>query len=328
MGVNFKDIISFEEIKFGELEGKIVAVDAANTIYQFLSSIRQRDGTPLMDHKGMVTSHLSGILYRTSSLIDKGIKPIYIFDGQSHVLKENTRIKRSEIRIESEKKWKKALEKGKIQEAKKYAIRSSRMSADVIESSKVLLDLMGLPYIQAKSEGEAQAAYMVEKGDAWCVASQDYDCILFGASRMVRNLAVAGTKTKLEFIELKEVLGKLNLSRKQLVDVAILVGTDFNNGIKGIGAKTGLKLIKEHGNILEVLEHLKIKMEVDPELVREIFLNPEIISNYKLKWKKPDKNKIIDFLCLEHDFSEDRVIGAIEKLNKLSSTQKSLEDWF
>ncbi|MBM4240391.1 MAG: flap endonuclease-1 [Euryarchaeota archaeon] len=328
MGVKFKDIVSFQEIKFEDLKGKVVAVDAANSIYQFLSSIRQRDGTPLMDYKGRITSHLSGILYRTSSLVEKGIKPIYVFDGESHVLKSNTRVKRSEIRKESEKKWKEALEEGEIEEARKYAVRSSRMSAEVIESSKKLLDFMGIPYIQATGEGEAQASYMVQNGDAWCVASQDYDCILFGSPRMVRNLAVAGTRANLELIELKNILAKLDLSREQLVDVAILVGTDFNDGIKGIGAKKGLKLIKEHGDLLNALKHLEIEMEVDPELIRDIFLKPDIISDYKLKWKKPDKEKIIDFLCMEHSFSEDRVVGAVGKLKKLDSTQKSLEEWF
>lgn len=328
MGVKFKDIVHFKDIKIEDLKGRVVAVDAANTIYQFLSSIRQRDGTPLMNSHGRITSHLSGILYRTSSLIDREIKPLYVFDGKSHALKENTRIKRAEIRKESEKKWKMALEKGEIEEAKKYAMRASRLSDEVIESSKKLLDFMGIPYVQAKSEGEAQAAYMVEKKDAWCVASQDYDSLLFGAPRIVRNLAITRARAELELIELKDVLRELDISREQLVDVAILVGTDFNTGIRGIGAKKGLKLIKEYGNVLNALDHLNVEMDVDPELVREIFLKPEIVSDYEIKWKKPSENKIIEFLCLEHDFSEDRVAGAIEKLKKLTPTQRSLEEWF
>ncbi len=328
MGVKFKDIVHFKDIKIEDLKGRVVAVDAANTIYQFLSSIRQRDGTPLMNSHGRITSHLSGILYRTSSLIDREIKPLYVFDGKSHALKENTRIKRAEIRKESEKKWKMALEKGEIEEAKKYAMRASRLSDEVIESSKKLLDFMGIPYVQAKSEGEAQAAYMVEKKDAWCVASQDYDSLLFGAPRIVRNLAITRARAELELIELKDVLRELDISREQLVDIAILVGTEFNTGIRGIGAKKGLKLIKEYGNVLNALDHLNVEMDVDPELVREIFLKPEIVSDYEIKWKKPSENKIIEFLCLEHDFSEDRVAGAIEKLKKLTPTQRSLEEWF
>ncbi len=328
MGVKFRDIVSPESIKFEQLENKIVALDAANIIYQFLSSIRQADGTPLMDQNGNITSHYSGILYRTSSLIEKGLKPVYVFDGTSNVLKKDTQNKRREIKVESQKKWEEALEEGRIEEARKYATRSSRMSRGIVEGSKKLLELMGVPYIQAEGEGEAQASYMVGKGDAWCVGSQDYDCILFGAPRMVRNLTITGGKANLEMIDLKKVLNELEISREQLVDVAILVGTDFNRGVKGIGAKTGLKLIKEHGNIFNVIEKLEIQLEVEPEVLRKIFLNHEVVSDYRLEWKSPDVDGVIAFLCGEHDFSEPRVRSALDKFKKIDNKQKSLTDWF
>ena len=328
MGVKFRDIVSPESIKFEQLENKIVALDAANIIYQFLSSIRQVDGTPLMDQNGNITSHFSGILYRTSSLIEKGIKPIYIFDGTSDVLKKGTQDKRREVKVESQKKMEEALEEGRIEDARKYAVRTSRMSPKIVDGSKKLLKLMGVPYIQAEGEGEAQASYMVEKGDAWCVGSQDYDCILFGAPRMVRNLTITGGKANLEMIDLKKVLEKLEISREQLVDVAILVGTDFNRGVKGIGAKTGLKLIKEHGNILNVIENLDIQLEVEPEILRNIFLNHDVVSDYQLKWKSPNIDGVVAFLCGEHDFSEPRVLSALDKFKKIDNKQKSLTDWF
>ena len=328
MGVKFRDIVSPESIKFEQLESKIVALDAANVIYQFLSSIRQVDGTPLMDQNGNITSHFSGILYRTSSLIEKGIKPIYIFDGASDILKRGTQNKRREVKLESQKKMEKALEEGRIEDARKYAVRTSRMSPKIVEGSKKLLELMGVPYIQAKGEGEAQASYMVENGDAWCVGSQDYDCILFGATRMVRNLTITGGKANLELIELKRVLEKLEITRKQLVDVAILVGTDFNLGVKGIGAKTGLKLIKEHGNIFNVIENLDIQLGVEPEILRDLFLKHDVESDYQLKWKSPDVEGVVGFLSGDHDFSEPRVLSALGKFKKIDNKQKSLTDWF
>jgi flap endonuclease-1 len=328
MGVKFRDIVSPESIKFEQLENKIVALDAANIIYQFLSSIRQADGTPLKDQNGDITSHFSGILYRTSSLIDKGIKPIYVFDGTSDILKKGTQDKRREVKEESQKQWDKALEEGRIEDARKFATRSSRMSRDIIEGSKKLLELMGVPYIQAKGEGEAQASYMVEKGDAWAVGSQDYDCILFGAPRMVRNLTITGGKANLEMINLEKVLKDLQITRKQLVDIAILVGTDFNMGVKGIGAKTGLKLIKQHDNIFHVLENQGIQLEVEPEILRNIFLKHEVVSDYKLQWSSPDTEGVVAFLCGEHDFSEPRVLSALDKFKKIDNKQKSLTDWF
>jgi flap endonuclease-1 len=328
MGVKFRDLISPELLKFEDLDGKTVALDAANVIYQFLSSIRQPDGTPLKDRNGKITSHFSGILYRTSALIERGIKPIYVFDGQSSILKSETQSMRREVKVESERKWKEALDEGRIEEARKYAVRSSRMSPEIVEGSKNLLKLMGIPYIQAKGEGEAQASYMVAQGDAWCVASQDYDCLLFGAPRMVKNLTISGTRANLELIELGKVLEKLEITREQLVDLALLVGTDFNLGIKGIGAKKGLKLIKEHGDVYKALKSLDVQMDVDPEILRDMFLRHEFASNYQLKWQKPDKNGIVAFLCGEHDFSEERVLTALDKLKKLQTTQSSLEQWF
>ena len=328
MGVKFKDIVSPEEISLKDLEGRTVAIDAYNTIYQFLSGIRQRDGSPLMDQNGNVTSHLSGILYRTASIVDKGIKPIYVFDGESHEHKAKTLEQRRAIKEEAMEKWREAKAAGNIEEARKFAIRTSRMSPYILESSKELLDYMGIPYVQSVGEGEAQGAYMVEQGDAWAVASQDYDCLLFGAPRIVRNLTLSGGLSDLEYLELEKVLEELELSREQLIDVALMVGTDFNEGIHGIGAKTGLKLIRNN-TLEDVLVQKGITdVEVEPDELRDIFLKHEVNTDYEIKFKSAKKDKLVEFMCEEHGFSESRVLNVTDKLKKLSSTQKSLEDWF
>jgi flap endonuclease-1 len=327
MGVKFKDIVNPENINFKDLDGKIIAIDAANTLYQFLSSIRQSDGTPLMDHSGNITSHLSGILYRTSNIVEKGIKPIYVFDGEPSQFKENTINERREIRQDAEKKWKDALEKGDEETAAKFAKRSSRMSPYILESAKELLSIMGIPYIQSFGEGEAQASYMVANGDAWAVASQDYDCLLFGSPKIIRNLTISGNLRDLEYLEVEKVLKELDISREQLIDIAILVGTDFNLGIKGIGAKTGLKTL-QNSTLENYLKSKSISLEVEPDELRNIFLKPDINKNYNIKWKNVDKERIIDFMCNQHDFSEERVLSAVKKMEKLNTTQKSLEDWF
>ena len=327
MGVKFTDIVETEKIEFKYLENRSVAIDAYNTLYQFLSGIRQRDGTPLMDSNGNVTSHLSGILYRTSSIAEKGIKPIFVFDGKHSDFKSDTVEKRREIREESEKEWKKALEEGDEEKARKFAMRSSKLSSYIIESSKQLLELLGIPYVQASCEGEAQAAYMVKNGDAWAVASQDYDCLLFGSPRTVRNMTLSGGFSKLEFMELNKVLNNLDLTREQLIDVAILVGTDFNPGVKGIGAKTGIKLIREN-TLEEILKNKGIEPSVDIDVLRNIFLSHDVNKDYDIKWKKVNHDGLIDFMCDEHDFSQNRVVNSAEKLKKLSSSQRSLEDWF
>ena len=328
MGVKFKDIVSPEEISLKDLEGRTVAIDAYNTIYQFLSGIRQRDGSPLMDQNGNVTSHLSGILYRTASIVDKGIKPIYVFDGDSSEHKAKTLEQRRAIKEEAMEKWEEAKAAGNIEDARKFAIRTSRMSPYILESSKKLLDYMGIPYVQAEGEGEAQGAYMVKQGDAWAVASQDYDCLLFGAPRIIRNLTLSGGLSNLEYLELEKVLNDIDLTREQLIDVALMVGTDFNEGIHGIGAKTGLKLIRNNSLENILVQKGITEVDVEPDELRDIFLKHEVNTDYDIKFKSAKKDKLVEFMCEEHGFSESRVLNVTEKLKKLSSTQKSLEDWF
>ncbi len=327
MGVKLKDIIEPEEINFKDLKGRTVSIDAFNTLYQFLSTIRQSDGRPLSDTEGNITSHLSGILYRNSSMIEKDIKPIYVFDGTPSHLKQETINQRRQIRQDSEKKWKEALAKQDTAEARKYAMRSSKLSPYIIESSKKLLTMMGIPYVEAYGEGEAQAAYLVANGDAWAVASQDYDCLLFGAKRVVRNLAINSNLGNLEYYDLKRVLTKLDIKREELIDMGILIGTDFSEGLKGVGAKTALKLAKK-GELESKLAKLQEESSHDLSEVREIFMNHNVNTDYKIKWKKPAKDDIIDFLCNEHGFSHERVSKACDKLKNLNSNQKSLEDWF
>lgn len=327
MGVKLKDIINPEPINFKDIKGRTIAIDAFNTLYQFLSIIRQRDGTPLKDQNGNITSHLSGILYRNSSIIEKEIKPVYVFDGKAPELKQETQEERRQIREESEKKWKEALKRGDEEEARKYAMRSSKLSPYIINSSKKLLTLMGIPYIEACGEGEAQAAYMVKKGDVWATASQDYDCLLFGSPRVVRNLAINSNLGNLEYYELKKVLKNLNITREQLIEMGILIGTDFNEGKKRVGAKTALKYAKS-GELEKVFKKFEKESNQDLESVKEIFLTPTIKKDYNISWKKPQKEKIKEFLCGEHGFSENRVENTYKKLKYLNNGQKSLEDWF
>jgi flap endonuclease-1 len=325
VGVKIKDLLTVDYINFKDLDGKVIAIDAANIIYQFLSSIRQDDGNLLMDNEGNITSHLSGILYRTSSFVEKGIKPIYIFDGKPSYLKQETITKRIEVKEKSEEKWKEALEEGDMEVARKYATRTSRMSPQIVESSKKLLDLMGIPHVQSYGEGEAQASYMVSKGDAWAVASQDYDCLLFGAARIIRNLTFTGKK--LEFIELQKVLKKLDLTREKLIDLSLMIGTDFNHGIKGIGAKTGFKIIKSQ-SIEDYLKESGKKLGRNLYQLRDIFLNHEVNKDYEIKWKKVKEDKLLDFMSNQHGFSQERILNAIKKMKKLNTSQRSLEDWF
>ncbi|MCD6509699.1 MAG: flap endonuclease-1 [Thermoprotei archaeon] len=343
MGVDLGDLVPKKVIELGELRGKVIAIDAYNALYQFLANIRQPDGTPLMDSRGNITSHLSGLLYRTINLLETGIKPVYVFDGKPPEVKELEILRRIKLKEEAAKKYEEALARGDYEAARKYAVRTSKLSTEMVNDAKKLLDLMGIPWVQAPSEGEAQAAYMVKRGDAWAAASQDYDSLLFGAIRLIRNLTITGRRklprknvyveVKPELIELEEVLRRLGITHEQLVEVAILIGTDYNpEGIKGVGPKTALKLIKTYGSLEKALKVVKeAKFPVDPMRIKELFLKPSVTDRYQLTWEKPDAKGLMEFLCREHDFSSERVRRAIERASKSLreiTTQSSLEAWF
>ncbi len=321
MGVNLKDIVPHEPLNFEDLKGKVIAIDALNSLYQFLASIRQPDGTPLMDSKNRVTSHLSGLLYRTVRLIQLGIKPIYVFDGEPPKLKEREIMQRRELKENAHYEWKKAIKEERLEDAKKFAQRTSKITEEMLDDSKKLLKFMGVPYVQAPSEGEAQCVELCKRNDSWAVGSQDYDALLLGAPRLVKGLTLSGT-FELTMVYLEGVLSELQITREQLVDIAILVGTDFNDGIKGIGPKKALKIVRE--NRLG-----EIQFDFDFTEVKNIFLKPVVTDDYGLEWKNPDIDSMVEFLSKEHDFSGERVRRAGENLTTAFKefSQKGLGEW-
>jgi len=330
MGVNLGDIIPRRVIGWDMLKGRVLAIDAYNALYQFLATIRGPKGEPLKDSEGRVTSHLSGLLYRTSRFIEAGIKPVYIFDGVPPALKEAEIKRRRAVREEAIIRYEEALSRGDYEAARKYAQASATLKDYMVDDAKRLLRLLGIPYIEAPSEGEAQAAWMTIRGDAWAAVSQDHDALLFGALRVVRNLSVVGRRKlpgkdvyveiEPELIVLDEVLSSLRITREQLIDIAILVGTDYYpEGVKGVGPKKGLKLIKEYGSLKALLEEHVVDVSsfpVDPEIIRKRFLNPDVTSDYELVWEEPKVSEVLKFLCYERDFSESRVKNALEQAVK------------
>ena len=341
MGVDFKDLVPKTPIKLEDLSGKIIAIDAYNAIYQFLSIIRQPDGTPLKDSTGKITSHISGLFYRTSNLVEMGLKPVYVFDGIPPTLKAAEVERRRQVKVQAIANYEKAAATGDTEKMRMFAQAATSMKDYMQDDSHRLLELMGLPWVQAPSEGEAKAAHMTKKGNADYCASQDYDCLLFGAPKMLRNITISGRRKRgnvyievvPEVMELQKALSETGLTYEQLIDVGILIGTDFNpDGIKGLGPKTALKLIKQYGTLENALPQIKnATFPVEPNCIRQIFLHPEITDNYKLEWKQPNVEGIIDFMCREKEFSEDRVRKSVERMLEGSKKQKakvSLEKWF
>ncbi len=340
MGVNFKDLFEKKELSFAELKNKTVAVDSFNILYQFLTTIRQPDGTPLMNAEGKITSHLNGLFYRTTKLLSYGIKPVFVFDGEAPELKKAERKRRKQLKEEASIKYEAAKHAEDIAGMKKFASRTAYLTPEMVEDAKQLITALGLPIVQAPSEGEAQAAHMTRAGDTYAVVSQDYDSLLSGAPRVIQNLSVAGKKKvagKLsyktmnpELIELQPNLKRLGISQDQLIALALLVGTDYNyGGIKGLGPKKALKLVKENGDDFDKLFSSVSFDEQSPHPWKAIFdtiKHMPVTSKYSLMFHKINTDKIEALLVDTFHFSKERVQNTLKQLQKqaCAATQSSL----
>ncbi len=343
MGVAITELLVKKEVDIATLSGKTLVVDAPMWLYQFLSSIRQPNGSLLSDSKGNVTSHLIGLSSRIPNLMEKGIKLAFCFDGKVPDLKKEERERRKDMKIQAEKKYKEAEKKEDLTEMKKYASRTTRLTKEMIEESKQLLEALGMPIIEAPSEAEAQASHIVKNNDAFAVASNDADCLLFGTPKLIRNLNLIGKRKKAsklayeaikpELVDLSENLNHLGIDIDQLIALSMLVGTDYNiGGIKGIGPKNALKLVKKHkSNLDSLFKETKWDENFDIPWTEVFYLIKKIpvTDNYKLEWKKADKEQILKILVDEHDFSEERVSSTLSRLLKETENkqQKSLGDF-
>ncbi len=337
MGVSLTDILEPKEIALENLSGKTIAVDSFNWIYQFLTIIRQPDGQPLMDSQGRVTSHLSGLFYRTLKMVELGIRPVYVFDGKPPEFKSAAADKRRDVRAEALAEWKEALKKEDYESARKYASRSATIDETMVSDSKELLHALGVPVVQAPNEGEALCSLMTRSDDAFAAATQDYDALLFACPRIVRNLSITGRRRRgsdyitinPELVILEDVLESLGINQTQLILLGILVGTDYNlGGVPGFGPKKALARVKEKKTLKNVFDDLPWSFEVTPEEIFEFFKKPQAME-YKLKFNEADETATKRILCGQHDFSVERVDNALAKLAESKKAQQnSLRKWF
>ena len=340
MGLDLKSLLVRDKTKLESFTNKIVAIDAYNAIYQFLAIIRGPEGLHLTDTKGRVTSHITGLFYRNINFLSLGIKPVYIFDGKPPSLKSAEIEHRKQIKKDATVKYERAVTEGKMEDARKYAQQTTSMKDGMVEDSKHLLELFGIPYIQAPSEGEATAAFLTTKGHADIAASQDFDSILFGAKKLVRNFTNSGRRKlpnrntyieiEPEIIDYKKNLEALGITREQLIDVGILIGTDFNpDGFERVGPKTAIKMIKQHGKLEDVEQIQEHLQTIDYNTIRKIFLEPEVANVDKIEFDEVKYNDITNYLSNERSFSRDRVNSSLNRLKKsLEKKSQTLEKWF
>lgn len=338
MGVLLTPIIEKRVVDLEAFRGRTIAIDGNLELYQFLSVIRLRDGSPLKDANGRVTSHLNGLMFRTTRLIaDYAIQPIFVFDGTPPALKAREIEKRRAAREKAAKEYEVALKGGDYGTAWSKAVMTSRLTREMVEEAKMLLGYLGIPHVQAPSEGEAQAAWIARQGLAWAAGSKDYDSLLFGAPRLVRFLTISGTewlpsqgrsrRLTPEIIDLDAWLNGLRITREQLIDAAILIGTDFNPGVRGIGPKTALKLIREAGRLERLPEPVRAQLPENVDAIRAFFSDPPVDVAPSLDAGVPDAQAVSRFLVDERGFAAERVRVSMERLlSSLASGQTSLAD--
>ncbi|KAJ8937865.1 hypothetical protein NQ314_011693 [Rhamnusium bicolor] len=317
--------------------GRKIAIDASMCLYQFLIAVRNESGQ-LTSTDGETTSHLLGTFYRTIRLVENGIKPVYVFDGKPPELKSGELSKRQEKRVEARKALDKATESGDVAEMDKFNRRLVKVTKQHAEEVKQLLSLMGIPYIDAPCEAEAQCAAMVKSGKVFATATEDMDALTFGSKVLVRHMTFSeARKMPIQEIHLDKALEGLNVNQEEFIDLCILLGCDYTDSIRGIGPKRAIELIHKYKNIDAVLKNIDKDKYPAPENwnyegARDLFVNPEIADpdTIELKWSDPDEEGMVKYLCGEKQFNEDRVRNGFKKLIKAKSgtTQARLDGFF
>ncbi|XP_078536734.1 flap endonuclease 1 [Lissotriton helveticus] len=328
---------AIKENDFKSYFGRKVAIDASMSIYQFLIAVRQ-DGNVLQNEDGETTSHLMGMFYRTIRMVDSGIKPVYVFDGKPPDLKSGELVKRSERRAEAEKKLEAAVEAGEAENIEKFNKRLVKVTKQHNDECKKLLTLMGVPYVEAPCEAEATCAALVKAGKVYAAATEDMDALTFGTPVLLRHLTASeAKKLPIQEFHLNRIHQDMEVTHEQFVDLCILLGSDYCETIRGVGPKRAIDLIKQYKSIEEILENIDTKKYPVPENwlhkeARRLFLEPEVIdaSSIELKWTEPDEEKLVEFMCGEKQFSEDRIRNGAKKLakNRQGATQGRLDDFF
>jgi len=320
---DLRDLASIREVAFEELEGSVVAVDAHNWLYRYLTTtVKWTNDGAYTTADGTEVANLIGIVQGLPKFFEHDLVPVMVFDGAVTDLKADEVAERREQRERAEKRQAAAKERGDAVEAARLEARTQRLTDTIQKTTRELLRLLDVPVVEAPAEGEAQCAHMAATGSVDYAGSEDYDTLLFGAPYTLRQLTSKGNP---ELMDLEATLAELELDRQGLVDVAMLCGTDFNEGVRGIGPKTAVKAIREHGDLWAALAAHDAAIE-NAAAVRELFFDPPVRDVEFDRAIEPDVAAAREYVVDEWGVDADEVARGFERIEE-SQVQTGLDRW-
>ncbi|KPN30601.1 flap endonuclease 1 [Halolamina pelagica] len=321
---DLRDVAAIEDVSFDSLAGSVVAVDAHNWLYRYLTTtVKFTADSVYTTGSGEEVANLVGVVQGLPKFFEHDVTPVFVFDGGVTDLKSDEVERRREQREKAEERRQEAEEAGDGVEAARLDARTQRLTDTIHETTRGLFDRLDVPYIEAPAEGEAQCAHMAARGDVDYAGSEDYDTMVFGAPRTLRQLTSKGEP---ELMDLQKTLDKHEISYEQLVDVALLMGTDFNDGVSGYGPKTAVKAVKEHGDIWGVMEADDVYVE-NADRIRELFFDPPVTDEYEVDLDvDPDIDAARAYVVDEWEVDADEVERGFERIEE-SLVQTGLDDW-
>lgn len=319
-----RDLAVIEDVSFTDVHGTVVAIDAHNWLYRYLTTtVRWTASEAYTTPDGTEVANLIGIVRGLPKFFEHEMYPVFVFDGAVTDLKEDEIEERRAARHKAESRLEDALDAGDSMEAARLASQTQRLTPTIQSTTRELFEILDIPIIEAPAEGEAQASYMARQGDVDYVGTEDYDALLFGAPYTLRQLTSKGDPERMDF---EATLREHEISHAQLVDIAILIGTDFNEGVTGFGPKTALKAIRKHGDLDAVLDDSDVVIPDAPR-VQELFLDPPVTDAYEVDTGiSPDIAGARSYLTRTWGIPEEMIETGLERLST-AVTQTGLDHW-
>jgi len=321
---DLRSLAVIDDIAFEDVGGSVVAVDAHNWLYRYLTTtVRFTSDAKYTTADGEEVANLVGVVQGLPKFFEHDLTPVFVFDGSVADLKEDEVAQRREEREKREEKLEAARERGDAEAISRLDSQTQRLTDTILTTTREVFEHLDVPIVDAPAEGEAQAAHMARQGTVDYVGTEDYDALLLGAPLTLRQLTSSGDP---ELMDFEATLDHHGITWEQLVDAAILMGTDFNPGIDGVGPKTAITLVKEHGDLWGALEARDEHID-HGDRIRAMFLEPTVTDDYDLDLDvNPDLDAARSYVTDEWEVDAGEVNRGFERIEE-SVVQTGLDKW-